>query len=329
MNTLRPPRIPHPAAQARGFTLVELLVAMGLSVLMAMAAVAALTVARQGFTVVDASSQLRDNGRYAADTLNRLAVQAGFERVIFAVTEPKNEVGVTTNPPPSVQGVDNAYASATDPLNNYTTRTSGSTSYGSDILILRYQAEETFPGSGVNDRTMIDCMGKPAKGAWSPNDRYDRIDSVLYVSDSGGEPALMCNTTNVDGKPVPQPLVQGVEIFQVLYGVDGVTPNAAPSASLPAPIRPERFLRASQMVVAGDEAATNANWQRVRSIRIGMVLRGPVGSAQQRVAQTLYPFGSAAMSSSSDPGTVFNAPADGRLRQTVTFTIQLRNDQRL
>ena len=95
------------------------------------------------------------------------------------------------------------------------------------------------------------------------------------------------------------------------------------------------------MVGAGDpnSAATYNNWRRVRSIRIGMVLRGGANSAQERVAQTLYPFGlgkssnsgalGSAMSSANDIGTIYSAPADGRLRQVVTFTVHLRNDQGL
>ena len=85
--------------------------------------------------------------------------------------------------------------------------------------------------------------------------------------------------------------------------------------------------------------ATNANWRRVRSMRIGVVLRGPANSAQDRTAQTYYPFGAgvatsggakgSALSSMSDEGTIFSPTADGRLRQVVTFTVHLRNDQGL
>jgi type IV pilus assembly protein PilW len=35
------------------------------------------------------------------------------------------------------------------------------------------------------------------------------------------------------------------------------------------------------------------------------------------------------MSSASDPGTVFTPAVDGRLRQVITFTVHLRNDQGL
>ena len=98
----------------------------------------------------------------------------------------------------------------------------------------------------------------------------------------------------------------------------------------------DRFLRADQIIVTGDPIATNANWRRVRSIRIGMVLRGPPGSAINQTAQTFYPLGSgqdsatgaigSAMSSANDTGTIFAPTPDGRLRQAVTFTVHLRNE---
>jgi type IV pilus assembly protein PilW len=85
-----------------------------------------------------------------------------------------------------------------------------------------------------------------------------------------------------------------------------------------------RYLRADQMVVAGSTAATQNNWRRVRAIRIGMIMRGPAGSAIDRATQTLYPLG-IKLFSAADSFSEFVAPADGRLRQEVTFTVHMRN----
>jgi type IV pilus assembly protein PilW len=326
-----------PWSRQRGFTMVELLVALVLSLLIALAAISALIVTRQGFNTVDAASQLRDNGRFAADLIQRLAVQSGFEDLRYAATSAtSNVVGAATNPEPNVKGYNNTLADSTDPLNTYAIRTTGADGYGSDVLILRNQSAETYPGSGIIDKSLIDCAGNPAKSL--PTDRYDQMISIFQVALSQGEQSLMCivlDTTS--GAFSTQPIVQGVENFQVLYGTDGVTAGVAPTA-IPTTV-PDHFLRADQLTVAGDPIGTNANWRRVRSLRIGMVLRGPLNSAQEKVAQTLYPFGlakssstgtaGAAMSSADDPGTVFTTPADGRLRQVVTFTVHLRNNQNL
>ena len=335
--------IASPGFNQRGFTMVELLVAMVISLLIALAAIAALTVTRQGFTTVDASSQLRDNGRFISDLIQRIGVQSGFKDTVNAAyPAPPATSAFATDPAPNITGFNNALVSPSDPLNTSTARVTGVAGYGSDILILRYQAAETFPGSGVADGSMIDCAGTSA--ATPASNRYNRMASVLHVRVStGGEPALMCTTVDSSGTiGTAQPIISGVENFQVLYGVDGVTAGTAPPVT-PTAVQndtvPESYLRADQLVVAGNAIATNANWRRVRSMRIGIVLRGPVNSAQDTSAQTYYPFGPApgssggaqgsALSSSNDPGTVFAPTADGRLRQVVTFTVHLRNEQGL
>ena len=324
----------HKPQRQRGLTLVELLVALAVSSIVAIAAVSALTISRQGLTTVDAASQLRDNARLATDLIQRLGVQAGYEDFIYATTNrPVNMKGLDASPPAFVSGFNNSIPSSSAPLNAATARTSGTLGYGSDVLILRYQASETFPGSGVSDKTMIDCAGNPSTAI--PADRDDRMASVLYVNVSiEGEPSLMCST----GPGTGYPIIQGVENFQVLYGADNVTPNTAPGSSTTDSVA-DRFLRADQMVVPGDDIGTKANWRRVRSLRIGMVIRGPLGSAQDLTAQTYYPLGQApsaaggsagsAMSSASDAGTIFTPGADNRMRQAVTFTIHLRNEQGL
>lgn len=324
-----------------GLTMVELLVAMVISLLIALAAISALTVTRRGFSTVDAASQLRDNGRFTADLIQRLAVQSGFKDVLYA-SQPATAAEVAANIAPNITGFTNALTSDTDPLNAYATRTAGVNGYGSDILILRYQSAQLNASSTIADGSMIDCNGNSLTGPGSaPSTRGERMASILSVAVSTGEPSLMCSTVDSAGTiSTAQPIIRGVENFQVLYGVDGFTTANTQFTGAQDSV-PDKYLRADQLVVGGvaDSAATNSNWRRVRSLRIGMVLRGPPNSAQNSVAQTLYPFGPAkssstaaagsAMSSANDPGTIFAAPADGRLRQVVTFTVHLRNDQGL
>jgi len=245
-------------------------------------------------------------------------------------------------------GFNNAIADASSPLTAAAGRVSATAvGYGSDVLILRYQAAQLYTSSSdpvaklISDKTMIDCAGNPVATVVddaSPTARDQRIASIFHVDIKNGEPALMC-TYSADGVTfgAAVPLVQGVENFQVLYGVDSVTAGAAPASTLKSPNVPTGYLRADQMTVAGDSVATNANWRRVRSIKIGMVIRGAPNSAQDKQTQTYWPFGASkgasdgapgsAFGSNNDPGTIFTPTPDGRLRQTVTFTIHLRNDQ--
>lgn len=324
----------HTARHQRGLTLVELLVALAISSIVAIAAVSALIISRQGFITVDTASQLRDNARFASDLIQRLGVQAGYEDLTYATTiRPVNMAGLDPSPPSFVNGFNNAIPSSSAPFNAAAARPTGTVGYGSDVLILSYQASETFPGSNVSDKSMIDCAGNPS--AVIPASRDDRISSALYIGTSvEGEPSLMCST----GPGTSYPIIQGIENFQVLYGVDNVIPNTAPTTAATDSVA-DRFLRADQMVVSGNDDGTRANWRRVRSLRIGMVIRGPLGSVQDPTAQTFYPLGQApsaagasvgsAMSSTADAGTIFSPGADSRMRQVVTFTIHLRNEQGL
>jgi type IV pilus assembly protein PilW len=199
---------------------------------------------------------------------------------------------------------------------------------------------------------MIDCAGNTLSTVPDPlstdpvqvGQAYDnRIVSIFHIAENNGEPALMCTYSPNGAAPwTTLPVIQGVENFQVLYGVDGVEPNAALSPAVAAvwPDVPNRYLRADQMRVGTpDSVDSKANWRRVRSIRIGMVLRSAPGATQDRNAQDFFPFGKAkgssagvagsAFASTADPGTSFSPTPDGRLRQGVTFTIHLRNDQTL
>ncbi len=329
-------------------TLVELLVAMAVGLLVVAATVGVLTVAQRGFTTVDASSQLRDNARYATALITRIVLQTGFEDVAYSTTPRKNDATLLTNPAPNITGFNASKISPSDPYNSVGGAWGkNSIGHGSDIIVLRYQGAETYPGSGKPDGSMITCLGTSPKPATVPStnpypaNRDERIVSIFYVATSNGEPTLMCRSSDDDtiapSSGSAQPIVAGVESFQVLYGVDGVTPNAVTPTTAAPPNKTDRYLRADQMVVAGDDVATNNNWRRVRSLRIGLVLRGAPNSVQEAKNVTVLPFGDAtsssggaagsAFASAGDAGTTYSAGSDGRLRQTVTFTIHLRNYQ--
>lgn len=340
--------------RSRGLTLIELLVAMAVGLVVVLAAVTTLTIARRGFTTVDAASQLRDSGRFAADIIQRIAVQAGYRDVIFAAKQlPGAKTPTASDPPPAVSGFNNALIDATNPLTASVARTSTVVGYGSDILVLRYQASQLhtmYDGADAamktaSDQTMIDCAGNPVTTVPDPDvlsSAAVRMASIFHVAVRNGEPTLMCTYQDpaTPGAFLTAPLVQGVEQFQVLYGVDGVTPGAAPLSTAPAAVLPTRYLRADQITVAGDALGTAANWERVRAIRIGLVLRSAANSAQTSEVASYFPFGVAKdaagsgakggnFASSADIGTQFSAPADGRFRQSISFTVHLRNDQGL
>ncbi|HRP27732.1 MAG TPA: PilW family protein [Burkholderiaceae bacterium] len=309
-----------------GLTLVELMVALVIGLVVAAAAVAALLVARNGFTTVDSTAQLRENARFTSDLIQRLAVQAGFEDVAgrgFSIVPPDEK-------PPAIQGFDDAILAVdTDPAGLANgSRSSGcavtdtSCLNGSDALVIRFWGTSPGADPSVADGSMINCagIGEPEGTELST--------SVFHIIRSAsGEPTLACtyrDPSSGDWKTMA--LVPGVEAMQVLYGVDNVTPGAAPSGATDSV--PDRYLRASQLVVSGDSAATLDNWRRVRSLRIGLLFRGPVGGAQDRdidVTARTYDVLGNGFSVSADTKSQLIVPADGRVRQAMVFNVHLRN----
>lgn len=300
--------IPHPLRRQAGLTLIELLVALALGMLVAAAAVSALIVARQGFRSVDATSQLRENARFAAGLIQRVVVQAGFENAATGLyTDPKD---------PGLSGYDNAkidqYTGTAVPAMAHDTRSTCAQAdttckNGSDILVVRYY--------GVSDGTMINCAGLPEP------EGTERAYSIFHVTrSSAGEPVLACTyRTGANWNTVP--LVTGVESFQVLYGAD--TQAGAAVAATPQ----QGDTVADKYMTARDLGATLDNWRRVRTVRIGLVLRGSVPDSVAPAAIASMPVLGDGYVSDGDVGSKQSFPADGRPRHRLIFTVHLRNAQ--
>lgn len=320
-----PPGCParSPRRRQEGMTLVELMVSLVIGLVITAAAVAALIAARSGFGSVDSTTQMRENARFSADLMHRLIVQGGFEDVAggqMSAVPPQGKA-------PALEGFDDSLvtvSSGTLTALASGTRSSGcggvtdtSCMNGSDVLVIQFFGTSR---GGVADGSMINCAGVA-----EPENLVRRATSIFHVVRSAaGEPTLACTYQKADDTWVTEPLVPGVEAMQVLYGVDNVVPNTAPVGATDSV--PERYLRASQIVVAGNAAATADNWRRVRSVRIGLLFRSPATDAIDRnaVAATYDVLG-AGLSVSADTLSRLTVPADGRLRQAMVFHVHLRN----
>jgi type IV pilus assembly protein PilW len=328
-----------------GLTLIELLVAMGLGLIVTVVAATALLIAQQGYSTVDATTQLRDRERFAVDLLTRVITQAGYQDLGASnmLLRSAASFGPGGDPEPDIYGWNNSvYAipsglvvsesttivNGNRPSSCPSTANDSSCKNGSDVLVIRYQGVSKTPGSLDADNSMINCAGQSETGLVT-GDLNERALSMFHVTRAAsGEPSLSCtyyNHGNGTTKWVNTPIIEGVESFQILYGTDGVTPNLAPSATAPQDTVSERWLRADQLTVAGNLVATRENWRRVRAVRVGLVLRAPAGSAQERKATTVQPLGST-YTSPADDGSNLAVAADGRLRLQTAITVQLRND---
>lgn len=339
-----------PKGRQRGLTLIELLVALALGLLITLVALFALSMSSDGFRAVDSTTAMRDKERFAIELISRVVIQAGYEdwgNPDAPLRDNEKIRDPSSDPEPDVFGWNNAVyktpssrtLSAIPEITNGN-RSGGCGSItdtscvnGSDILVVRYQGINDPTDLTKADNSIIDCAGAgvPASTTGSLDDRAFSIFHLSVPEPAGSEASLSCSTSTYDPPTktwtwVPsRPLIEGVESFQVLYGTDGVTPGMATPAGSQDTVA-ERWLRADELTVAGDPVATRENWRRVRSIRIGLTMRGPVGSEQETKTGLNLPLG-AIFESTNDIGSGLAVKADRRLRQTSTFTVHLRNDQ--
>lgn len=334
-----------PQNRQRGLTLIELLVALALGLLITLVALFALSMSSNGFRAVDSTTAMRDKERFAIELISRVVIQAGYEdwgNPDAPLRDNEKIRDPSSDPEPDVFGWNNAVykTPSSRALSAIPEITNGSRSggcsgitntscvNGSDILVVRYQGISDPADITKADNSIIDCAGAgvPASTTGSLDDRAFSIFHLSVPDSAGSEASLACSSYNsTTAKWVSRPLIEGVESFQVLYGTDGVTPGMVPPASSQDTVA-ERWLRADELTVAGNAIATRENWRRVRAIRIGLTMRGPVGSAQENKSDENLPLG-ALFKNTNDIGSGLAVPADRRLRQTSTFTIHLRNDQ--
>ena len=335
-------------AKVAGVTLIELLIAMTISLVIIIAASGVYLLSGQAFTSVDSSSQLQDSGRFATYILRRMVQQAGYEDFSEFAADFGRSQSVTawSGEPTCVQadlcGFNNTVMTVAQIVAGGA-GTSGTLSgpYYTDTLVAQFQGQSTInttvnppAPTAVPDGTIIDCSGTavPSNVVAPPT----RAMSALFVEINAvtGEPELNCASRNpaTGAGRTRWPLVKGVEVFKVMYEVGNDVTDVAGTGG-PDGV-PEKFqwVRADQVAAlpitqpakSTAPAAVNA-WQNVVAVRFGLVLRGDLNTAPVPAAPvTLYPLGQD-LAVATDPATTYVPPLDSRLRRVVTFTVHLRN----
>ncbi len=324
-------------AYQSGVTLVELLIAMVLTIVVVAAASSVYLVSSQSFSTVDSSTQLQDSARFATYILRRMSQQSGYED--YSPFASQLNRATTLRPAPGapvcsqsdICGFDNQVASVAA-ITSGTGVVTGTLPGGfyTDTLSVQFQGQSLINASGelsaTADRSMIDCSGDaiPSSTVSPPV----RGISSLYIAINSvtSEPELNCSSRNLaTGVVRTVPLVKGVEVFQVMYEVGNRSdPDKSPDQY--------RWLRADQVATApianrtGGKVSDAVNaWQHVVAVRFGLVLRGEPG-AVTNTSQTLFPLGKE-LADPANPATTYVTPNDSRLRRVVTFTAHVRNRQ--
>jgi len=363
-------RAPTLRTREAGFSLVELMVALGLSLLLLAGVVAIFSSSRVAYESTDQLSRVQETGRFALDQLSRHIRSAGFTgcsrqpTVIASAlnleTNATLEYGFVSSPP--VQGYD-ASGSGTWVPSLHSNIEALTPSENSDVLVVRGARVDVVPMQVTQDMVGDDgitldpegdlivksagsvngidpdvgsvlmaysCEGvsfffanaagtslvRPISGA-IPGNVTDStsypflkaaevvpVETVIYYLDEASSnapnppvPNPMTSLWRKVGEGVPEELVQGVEQMQVSYGVD---------------------LQGDRVVDDYLPASTVANWDRVVSVRIAMLVSSVQEYGNDRDARTYQVL-----------DTEVPPPLDRRLRDVFSTTVSIRNRVRI
>lgn len=307
-----------------GFSIVELLVAMAISLMLLTAVYQVFLGNTQTYRINENQARLQENGRFALDILIREVRSAGYYGCSGDAADPS----FLGNFAQAVEGFESTSATVWTPtVDASITSPLG----GSDILtirrtdptvFMRVATDMTAPDADiavtdvpddleVGDFLLInDCQeawvfqsssaGSPiAHGtsftyAFAAGSEVYKIDTVTYYisNDDDNQPALFRKI----GAAAAEPILQGVENMQVLYGEDTDADGDV------------NVYRTANNVNVND-------WNNVLSVRVGLLLRTPEEIAGGDLDTNVYTVN----------GTNVDPVDDRRQRRVFTTTIGLRN----
>ena len=248
-----------------GIGLVELMVALVVSTILLSGVIQIFISSKLSYRMLDGYSRLQENGRFAVDTLSRNIRLAGYRSDIWSSEE--TEFPQTT-PGGGVYANNGQVIFGTDDV--------------SDSIEFRYK------GQGSGNGFIDDCLGSNITAG----------NTVSMIFSITSDNTLQCQVPGVN----TQPIVDGVENMQILYGVD---------TSVPGNRFANRFDSATVVTA-------NSNWGNVVSVRIALLLNTVNNVSTQNDSKS-YDLN----------GVTIAAGADGLRRHRFMTTINLRNRVRL
>ncbi len=270
------------ARHARGMTLMELMIAMALGIVLLAVVVMMYASARQSFRLQSGLTRVQEDGRVAMHLVADEVRQAGFRSPVW-----------------------------NHPLNGYSPLTTGSANGAdgaNDTLQLMYMDHEDCNGA-------VNANIDPETA--EPRADYKRITfsvangNLLMNCEYGANPQNLATQVNT------QPVVGGVESFQVLYGIDTDFP---PDFSINAwttveNIDPRATVCLQSQYLCEVGGLLDAIPQGVPSaLKVGLLLASPEPAGGETTGEEF-----AVLDVNITP------PDDQRLRKAFTSTVTLRN----
>ncbi len=276
----------------KGVTLIELMVALVLSLLVMTGVIQIFLSSKQVYNAQEATSRMQEDGRLTLDFLNKYLRLAGFK------TNPWNKNNESWTPvtadPLAVSGrgfpANANYGESGQVI--FGVENDATNGNGVDTVRVRYQ--------GSNDSSVSDCLGNIV-------DADEMADIFFSLSSAtNGTRSLRCTVSINAATPTTQPLVDNIEDMQIWYGISTQDDknNRLNNA--------EKYLPANEV--------TTAEWERVVSVRIALLIRSEANNLAQEPQVYLKPQSNEVVGKTTTP-----ASTDKYLRYWMNTTINLRN----
>ena len=272
-----------------GVTLVELMVALTIGLVLALAAATLYLATQETARSTRSFSDINETGKFALDTIGRELEKAGFypaefETAMTGAAASEKQTGQylnIKNPGAGAsvafdQGIFGCTGARFDP--SIPGCAAKDPAEPSDSVVVNYFVTGEFGGGAVIGN-INDCNRRPASGDVANaarllsglpllvSNRFALVAKTLRQPDgsSVATHVLGCNANGRTGAPAAdtdatyQPLLQGIDDMTIGYGV--YTPGATSQS-------PTRFYKADDIASLGPTA-----WQRVTAVRVCLVVR--------------------------------------------------------
>lgn len=306
----------------KGFSLIELMIAMAIGLIIIGAAISAYLGASKASRLADAQGRMNEDAQAALSILTQQLQMAGNNPVQVGRSDKSRHnpvygevIYATGSYTPShfiVRGCDGSFSNVTTAAD--IDRLKCTTAEASDTIAISYEADRFNTVATRADDLPTDCMGFelaqvtatfPMEAAYS----YYVADNRFYIATSASQPSpsLYCKGNGLDSKA--QSLVENIEDMQITYGAvsDATEIGTAPVAG---------YLSATELVNFSAIPNDPEPWGKTISVRICVLVRSAAAVLESAASAKYY--------NCATPSVLLSAP-DLRLRRAYSATVVLRN----
>jgi type IV pilus assembly protein PilW len=197
----------------KGFSLVELMVALAIGFVVILAVSGLFLGSRQNHTAQDESSKFQENIRLASELVSRTLKHAGHRAPLLSSASSSSSAVPLTRESSLVPGVSGTEGAAI-------------TVGAQDSITVRYQGNGLVALNGAAGGMITDCLGTSIGTIPAAGDIYSPISfNTFSVQQIDGRPWLVCSTgvrpSGATSDPIVAPvaLIPDVEAIEVLYGI--------------------------------------------------------------------------------------------------------------